>query len=98
MSIVRDEKSVLGRFRPGFDKIRRWFKRVVERDLFAADRRGAVDIWIARCAGLLHEFEQEVYRRQSRDLPDEIGLGPLLVVGGSYSDGDDEIIGEESDE
>jgi hypothetical protein len=82
--------------RQDLDKIRRWFKRVVARDWFDADHRSAVEIWIARCAGLLNEFEQEVYRRQSRDLPDEIDLSPL-PSGGEFTGDEDETLEEESD-
>lgn len=49
------------------EKIRRWFARVVERDWFAADGRGAVEAWIERCQVLLDAFEQEVYRRRGDD-------------------------------
>lgn len=49
------------------DKIRRWFARIVERDWFSADGRGAVEGWIDRCQELLDAFEQEVYRRRGDD-------------------------------
>jgi hypothetical protein len=45
------------------EKIRRWFDRVLERDWFKADRRDEVEAWLARCQGLLAQFEEEVYRR-----------------------------------
>jgi hypothetical protein len=47
------------------EKIRRWFERVRDRDWFQAERRGEVEAWLARCQGLLAEFEEEVYRRQA---------------------------------
>jgi len=84
--------------RQDLDKIRRWFKRVVQRDWFEADHRGAVEGWIARCADLLNDFEQEVYRRRSRDLPDEIDLGPLPMASGGFSSEIDEFVEEESDQ
>ncbi len=46
------------------EKIRRWFDRVRDRDWFNADRRDEVEAWLARCQGLLDDFEEEVYRRQ----------------------------------
>ncbi len=84
--------------RQDLDKIRRWFKRVVQRDWFEADHRGAVEGWIARCADLLNDFEQEVYRRQSRDLPEVIDLGPLPMASGDFSSESDEFVEEESDQ
>src|SRR4051812_46704411 len=51
--------------RQDLDKIRRWHKSVVDRDWFGADKRGETEAWIERCAALLADFEQEVYRRQS---------------------------------
>lgn len=78
--------------RQDLDKIRRWYKRVVDRDWFGADRRGEVEAWIERCAGLLAEFEQEVYRRHSRDFEEDV------VMDGQIEDEGDEIRdeGEES--
>ncbi|MBV9328936.1 MAG: hypothetical protein JO352_34950 [Chloroflexi bacterium] len=51
------------------DKIRRWFDRVRERDWFGAERREEVETWLARCQGLLTEFEEEVYRHQAAGGP-----------------------------
>src|SRR3954470_14888058 len=48
--------------RQDLEKIKRWFRRVVERDWFASERREDVERWIARCSDLMAEFEQEVYR------------------------------------
>ncbi len=76
--------------RQDLDKIGRWFKRVADRDWFDADRRSAAEVWIERCDGLLNEFEHEVYRRQSRDLPDEIDLGPLASIGAEIPSADEE--------
>ena len=47
------------------EKIRRWFEQVKQRDWFSADRRDEVEAWLERCRGLLAEFEEEVYRRNS---------------------------------
>ncbi len=47
------------------DKIRRWFKRIVERDWFAAHKREAAEASIDRCQALLEAFEQDVYARDS---------------------------------
>jgi hypothetical protein len=66
--------------RQDLDKIRRWFKRVAERDWFEADRRSLAEQWIARCDDLLNAFEQEVYQRQSLDISDEIDLSPLRAM------------------
>jgi hypothetical protein len=63
--------------RQDLDKIRRWFKRVAERDWFGADHRPLAEEWIARCDDLLNDFEQDVYLRQSLDVSSEIDLGPL---------------------
>lgn len=66
--------------RQDLDKIRRWFKRVAERDWFEADHRTLAEEWIERCDGLLNAFEQEVYQRQSHDISEEIDLEPLSAV------------------
>jgi hypothetical protein len=60
------------------EKIRRWFARVVERDWFGADGRGAVEAWIERCAELLSDFEQEVYRRGGDDM---VATGEIPAMG-----------------
>jgi hypothetical protein len=68
------------------EKIRRWFERVLERDWFKADRRGEVEAWLARCQGLLGQFEEEVYRRTGSDGPsealaqDDVAEAPPRVV------------------
>ncbi len=62
------------------EKIRRWHARIVERDWFAASRRGEVEGWIERCAELLAAFEQEVYRRSSDDTGRDLGDLPTLVA------------------
>lgn len=49
------------------EKIRRWFKRIEERDWFQADGRLAVAAWIERCQTMLDEFEQDVYRLAGDD-------------------------------
>ena len=45
------------------DKIRRWYASIRERDWFAAERSGEVEVWLERCQTLLAGFEEEVYRR-----------------------------------
>jgi hypothetical protein len=86
--------------RQDLDKIRRWHKRVVERDWFGADRRGEAEERIGRCAALLAEFEQEVYRRQSRDLSEdmEIDLRPLDATSAVHDADEDEDPAEEESE
>ncbi len=66
------------------EKIRRWFARVVERDWFGADGRGAVEAWIERCEELLSGFEQEVYRRSSDDGAAGAEIAPLGLVRGLH--------------
>jgi hypothetical protein len=59
------------------EKIRRWFRRVSERDWFGADRRPEVEAWIDRCAGMLAQFEEVVYRQTSDDFA--TGVSPLTL-------------------
>jgi len=49
------------------EKIRRWFARIIERDWFHAEGRAGVASGIDRCAALLADFEEVVYRRQGDD-------------------------------
>lgn len=74
--------------RQDLDKIRRWFKRVAERDWFEADHRPLAEEWIARCNDLLNGFEQDVYLRQSHDVSAEIDVGPLRAIGVDLSSDD----------
>ena len=61
------------------EKIRRWFRRVEERDWFRADGRQAVATWIERCQAMLDAFEQDVYRIAGDDSPLNAGpAGPDL--------------------
>ena len=53
--------------REDFEKIQRWFRRVVDRDWFHAERREQVAEQIAHCEQLLEAFEEEVYRRAGSD-------------------------------
>jgi hypothetical protein len=68
------------------EKIRRWHERIVERDWFGADGRGAVEAWIEKCEELLNGFEQEVYRRSSDDTSAsvDIGIAPVGLVRGLH--------------
>jgi len=77
--------------RQDLDKIRRWHKSVVDRDWFGADKRGETEAWIERCAALLADFEQEVYRRQSGDLDDgfDLDLRPQVEMPGPVASADD---------
>jgi hypothetical protein len=54
------------------DKIRAWFARVGERDLFGTANRSEAERAIARCAELLEDFVERVYRAE------EIAGGPVL--------------------
>jgi hypothetical protein len=66
-----------------FDKIRRWYASIRERDWFGADRSGEVEGWLDRCQTLLAGFEEEVYRRtgseDSLDLTSENGPARLTL-------------------
>jgi hypothetical protein len=68
------------------EKIRRWFDQVKTRDWFKADRRDEVEVWLARCQGLLSRFEEEVYRRNGNGalspLPaaEQVGDGQLPTI------------------
>jgi hypothetical protein len=59
------------------EKIRRWFDRVRDRDWFKADRRDEVEIWLARCQGMLAKFEEEVYQRSGSGRTDTGSSGEL---------------------
>lgn len=58
------------------EKIRRWFKRIEDRDWFQADGRQTVETWIERCQTLLDDFEQDVYRLNGDDA--DTNLGPVV--------------------
>ncbi len=51
-----------------WEKLRRWFARLIERDFFDATGRAAAEEALARGRALLDGFTQEVYRHE--------GLGP----------------------
>lgn len=76
------------------DKIRAWFARVGERDLFAAANRPEAERAIARCGELLEDFVERVYRAE------EIAGGPVLErprdvpwgSGEAASTGSDEVV------
>ncbi|MFQ5757937.1 MAG: Chromate resistance protein ChrB [Acidiferrobacterales bacterium] len=53
--------------REDFEKIRRWFERVVARDWFHAGQRERVAKELAHCEQLLEAFEEDVYRRAGAD-------------------------------
>lgn len=53
--------------RQDLDKIRRWYERVVERDLFGAARRDDALRSIESCEKQLEEFEEKVFLRQEED-------------------------------
>ncbi len=59
-----------------WEKLQRWFGRLIERDFFGASGRAGAEQALARGRLLLVEFTQEVYRRE--------GLGP----GGAASQAD----------
>jgi hypothetical protein len=51
------------------EKIRAWFGRVSERDVFGAPSRDRAEAAIARCAALLEDFERRVYEAESEEGP-----------------------------
>jgi len=53
--------------REDFEKIERWYRRVVARDWFHAGLRERVADEIKRCEALLDAFEEEVYARAGAD-------------------------------
>ncbi len=50
-----------------WEKLRRWFARLVERDFFGAAGRGTAEETLARGRALLDEFTREVYRAEGLD-------------------------------
>jgi hypothetical protein len=54
------------------EKIRAWFGRVAQRDVFGADGRATAERAIARSESLLEDFVERVYRAE------EIAGGPVL--------------------
>ncbi len=50
--------------RSEFEKIVAWFGRVRERDWFGAPNRAEAEGWLARCSGMLEEFEAKVFSTQ----------------------------------
>jgi hypothetical protein len=54
------------------DKLRAWFARVGERDLFGAANRGEAERAIVHCGELLEDFVERVYRAE------ESAGGPVL--------------------
>jgi len=51
------------------EKIRAWFGRVSERDVFGAPGRERAEAAIARCAQLLEDFERRVFEAESEEGP-----------------------------
>ena len=47
-----------------WDKLQRWFARLIERDFFGAAGRAGAEAALARGRALLHEFTMEVYRAE----------------------------------
>ena len=57
-----------------WEKLRRWFARLIERDFFAASGRASAEQALVRGHDLLGGFTQEVYRQEGLD-PDGSGDG-----------------------
>ena len=57
-----------------WEKLKRWFARLTERDFFAAPGRGAAEEALARGRQMLDDFTREVYRAE--------GLEPGAADGG----------------
>ena len=47
-----------------WEKLQRWFARLIERDFFAAPGRAGAEVALARGRALLDEFTREVYRAE----------------------------------
>jgi hypothetical protein len=58
-----------------WEKLSRWFARLIERDFFGAAGRTAAEETLARGRGLLDEFTREVYRAEGLDADVGGGLG-----------------------
>jgi DNA-binding transcriptional regulator PaaX len=52
--------------RQDWEKLRRWFARVVARDWMSASGRAEAEEQIARCEAMLEEFEDEVFQRSGQ--------------------------------
>ena len=50
-----------------WEKLQRWFARLIERDFFGAPGRAAAEVALARGRALLDEFTREVYRAEGLD-------------------------------
>lgn len=61
------------------EKIRRWFRKVKDRDWFEAEGRETVETWIQRCQVLLDQFEEDVYRLAGDDA--EVDNRHLIATG-----------------
>ena len=57
-----------------WEKLQRWFQRLVERDFFGAAGRAAAETALGRGRVLLDGFTEEVYRQEGLDVPP--GPGP----------------------
>jgi hypothetical protein len=55
-----------------WEKLRRWFARLIERDVFGAGGRATAEAALARGRRLLDEFTRDVYRHEGLD-PDGPG-------------------------
>jgi hypothetical protein len=51
------------------DKLRRWFARVTERDVFAAPARDRAEAAIEACSRLLDDFVERVFHAESEEGP-----------------------------
>ncbi len=86
------------------EKIRRWFRRIEDRDWFEAGGRQVVETWIERCQTMLDAFEQDVYRLNGddsesitgpRDADSLVPEAMPVVTGGSpgrVADGHSDIV------
>ncbi len=52
-----------------WEKLQRWFRRLVERDFFGAAGRAAAEEALSRGRALLDGFTEEVYRQEGLDPP-----------------------------
>jgi len=60
-----------------WEKLSRWWERLVERDFFGAPGRAAAELALARGRSLLDDFTREVYRAEGLDAdPAGVRTGP----------------------
>ncbi|MGZ8514209.1 MAG: Chromate resistance protein ChrB [Candidatus Limnocylindrales bacterium] len=67
MSQATGVTALPGTWAARWEKLRRWFARLTERDFFGATGRADAEAVLARGRALLDEFTAEVYRHEGLD-------------------------------